>query len=216
MAKLHKTNYNKLPKTFQEQIQLLKERGLEFGNEKKAEKILHFVSYNRLSNYWHPFLKDPKVEEIFKPNTTFEHIFRIYQFDSELRTLTFQAIEQIEIAVRTQIIYHISHKYESGFWYDKPEAFKSFPQYVNFLNKITSSTLESKQEFILKYKENYLQFLPPSWKALEIITFNSLLFILKNIADYKDIIPISKSFGLNHEVLISWLESLGSTKNSVS
>lgn len=109
MAKQNKVSYNKLPKTFEDQVKLLKSRGLHFENEKKAEKILQFVSYNRLSNYWYPFLKVPKSEEIFKEGTSFDAIFRIYQFDSELRTLTFQAIEQIEIAVRTQIIYHVSH-----------------------------------------------------------------------------------------------------------
>jgi abortive infection bacteriophage resistance protein len=213
MAKQNKVSYNKLPKSFEDQVKLLKSRGLHFENEKKAEKILQFVSYNRLSNYWYPFLEEPKAEEIFKPNTSFDTIFSIYQFDSELRTLTFQAIEQIEIAVRTQIIYHLSHKHSSGFWYENSGVFKNYPQYVNFLSKITINTEESKQEFILKYRDKYQQFLPPSWKAFEIITFNSLLFILKNVADYKDIIPVAKSFGLNHEVFISWVETLVYIRN---
>jgi abortive infection bacteriophage resistance protein len=112
---MSKQVYNKLPKSFSEQVELLEKRGLIIPNKEKAENILTYISYNRLSNYWFPMLKKPKEEELFKGNSNFETIFKIYQFDSELRTITFQAIEQIEIAIRTQIIYHFSHKYQSGF-----------------------------------------------------------------------------------------------------
>ncbi|WP_289060487.1 Abi family protein [uncultured Zobellia sp.] len=202
-----KETYTKLPKTFEEQVQLLKKRGLVIPNEKKAERILTYISYNRLSNYWYPMLKQPKEEEIFKEGSSFETIFKLYQFDSELRAITFQAIEQIEIAVRTQIIYHFSHHYNSGFWYEQSKAFSKFPSFVQFLNKITKNVQDTKQEYILKYHRKYEQFLPPSWKSFELLTFTNLLSILKNIKDNKELIPIAKSLGIHHSLLISWLDS---------
>jgi len=205
--------YQKLPKTFSEQVALLKKRGLIIPNEEKAEKILTYVSYNRLSNYWYPMLKQPKEEEIFKENSSFENIFKLYQFDSELRTITFQAIEQIEIAIRTQIIYHLSHKYESGFWYEKKEVFSKYPNYINLLSKITKNVQETKQEYILKYHKKYAQYLPPSWKSFELLTFTNLLSILKNIKNNKDLIPIAKSLGIHHSLLISWVESFIYVRN---
>ena len=39
MAKQGKILYKKLPKTFEDQVNLLKARGLNFENEQKAEKI---------------------------------------------------------------------------------------------------------------------------------------------------------------------------------
>jgi len=95
----NKKKYTKQPKSFQDQIELLKERGLKFDDEQRAIKILTFVSYNRLSNYWFPMLKEPKEEEQFKTGSKFIDAFRLYQFDSELRTLTFNAIEQL-LAIR--------------------------------------------------------------------------------------------------------------------
>jgi len=201
-----KVIYNKLPKTFAEQVQLLKKRKLHIPNEEKAERILTYISYNRLSNYWFPMLKSPKEEEIFKDGSNFETIFKLYQFDSELRKITFHAIEQIEIAIRTQIIYHFSHQYNSGFWYEKSEAFDKYPSYVQFLSKISKNVQETKQEYILKYRKNYKQFLPPSWKSFELLTFTNLLSILKNIKNQKELIPIAKSLGLHHSLLISWLD----------
>ncbi|MGB5944412.1 MAG: Abi family protein [Leeuwenhoekiella sp.] len=211
-----KKTYNKQPKTFKEQIDLLKSRGLTIPNEAKAEKILTYVSYNRLSNYWYPLLKTPKEEEVFKKGSSFETIFKLYQFDSELRNITFQAIEQIEIAVRTQIIYHFSHRYASGFWYMNSEAFSKYPNYVNLLSKITKNVQETKQEYILKYHRNYEQYLPPSWKSFELLTFTNLLSILKNVKNNKDLIPVAQSLGIHHTLLISWLENFIYIRNIVA
>lgn len=205
--------YTKTPKSFADQVRLLEERNLTITNRDKAEKVLSYISYNRLSNYWYPMLREPKRDEIFEDGSTFEQIFKTYQFDSDLRTITFQAIEQIEIAVRTQIIYHFSHKYGSGFWYQNPEAFRHYPSFLSLLTKVAKNTDDSKQEFITKYRDKYTQYLPPSWKSFEILTFSTLLSILKNIGDHKDLIPIAKSFGLNHSALISWVETFVYVRN---
>jgi abortive infection bacteriophage resistance protein len=205
---MSKNLYNKLPKTFEEQVKLLQARGLIIPNEKKAVNILTYISYNRLSNYWYPMLKKPKEEEIFKEKSSFETIFKLYQFDSELRAITFQAIEQIEIAVRTQIIYHFSHLHNSGFWYEKSDAFSKYPNYIQLLSTITKNVNNTNQEYILKYHRNYHQYLPPSWKSFELLTFTNILSILKNIKNNKELIPIAKSLGIHHSLLISWLESL--------
>ncbi len=213
MAKSDKILYTKTPKTFRDQVLLLKSRNLTIENEERAERILEYISYNRLSNYWYPLLKEPKHQEIFKDGAKFNTAFRLYQFDSDFRTITFQAIEQIEIAIRTQIIYHFSRKYNSGFWFENKEAFRSYPFYLKLLNKLNSSTTETRQEFITKYKSKYLQHIPPSWKSFELLTFHYLLLILKNVKNHKDLIPISKSMGLNHKLLISWVESFVYVRN---
>jgi len=213
MAKSNKIVYDKTPKTFKEQVLLLKERNLTIDNEERAERILTYISYNRLSDYWYPLLKEPKHEEIFKDGSKFNTAFRLYQFDSDFRKVTFQAIEQIEIAIGTQIIYHFSHKYSSGFWFENKDAFKNYPFFLKLLSKLTFTSDETKQEFIVKYKKKYLQHVPPSWKSFELLTFNYLLSILKNVENYKDLIPISKSLGLNHKLLISWVESFVYVRN---
>lgn len=56
MAKTSKVSYDKTPKTFQEQMELLKQRNLTIDNEERTIKILKYISYNRLSNYWFPLL----------------------------------------------------------------------------------------------------------------------------------------------------------------
>lgn len=208
-----KITYQKQPKTFSEQVTLLKSRGMLIPNEAKAEKVLRNISYNRLSAYWFPLLKEPKEKEIFKKDASFEAAFRLYQFDSELRLSVFYAIEEIEIALRTQIIYHQSHKYSSGFWYKDGNAFQSFPQFVNILKRISDNVQESKEEFILKYRRKFDQYLPPAWKSFEIISFRSLYGIYKNLSSSRDKNQISDHFGLNYNVLISWMDTLVYIRN---
>lgn len=117
--------YDKPPKTYQEQIALLKERGVIFDDEKKAEHQLAAISYYRLSAYMFPFKKNVggHIVDEFRYGTTWKDIYNLYVFDRKLRLLVFDAIEKIEIAVRCQIVYQLSHRYGSH-WQDNPDIFK--------------------------------------------------------------------------------------------
>jgi len=97
-------------------------------------------------------LKEPIAKEQFKENSKFIDVFRFYQFDSELRTLTFNAIEQLEVAIRTQFIYHLSIKNNSGFWYVEKEYFNTIPNYSSTLNKLVKNYEESNQDYLTNIK----------------------------------------------------------------
>ena len=98
--------YNKPPLTYREQVELLKSRGVSFADEQEAEMHLANISYYRLSAYMLPYKKKVGGDIIdqFKEGTTWEMIYRLYAFDRKLRLIVFDAIERLEIAIRTQII----------------------------------------------------------------------------------------------------------------
>jgi abortive infection bacteriophage resistance protein len=208
-----KIPYTKNPRDFEGQLQLLVERGLTIENKEKAKRILSNISYNRLSNYWYPLLKEPKEDELFEEGASFEKIFQWYKFDSELRVLVFHAIEQIEISLRTQVIYHLSNKSNSGFWYIDFENFDSYPKFLTFQNSICKGVQETKQFFITKYTKKYTQYMPPAWKSFELISFRVLISAYKNLKSNNDKIAISEHFLLHHTVFISWLETLVYIRN---
>ena len=112
---MNKIAYPKELKSFDEQIALLKQRGMYFEDEVRANCILQNVSYYRLSGYWYPLLKD-KQRHIFKDGASFDNAYSIYKFDSALRKLVLSEIEKIEIAVRTQFSYIMSQEYD-GWWF---------------------------------------------------------------------------------------------------
>src|ERR1700748_1948398 len=113
--------YTKPVTTIAQQIQQLKERRLQIADHEVATHILSNISYYRLAGYWWPMQVD-KTTHSFKPNSRFEDVVALYNFDRELRILLFDVIERIEIALRTKMINHLS--LEHGFWwFQKPEIF---------------------------------------------------------------------------------------------
>ena len=83
--------YTKQPTSIAVQMSMLKNRRLLFDDE-----YLKIISYFRLANYWKPMESD-KVNYVFKPKNKFENVVTLYNFDKELRTHIFSAIQSIEI-----------------------------------------------------------------------------------------------------------------------
>ena len=48
-------------------------------------------------------MQSDKALHLFKPNSKFEDVIALYNFDRELRILLFDAIEKIEISLRTKL-----------------------------------------------------------------------------------------------------------------
>lgn len=71
-------------------------RGLQVSNLLDLKNALVNLGYYRLAGYVYPFLVPP-ARKIFKPETTWHHIARIYEFDRELRLLVTDAVERIEV-----------------------------------------------------------------------------------------------------------------------
>ena len=107
--------YNKPPLTYAEQVELLISRGLLIPDKKRAERHLSNISYYRLSAYMRPYkqIANEVILDDFIPGTTWDRVYSLYVFDRKLRLLVFDAIERLEVAIRTQIIYQLSHKYGS-------------------------------------------------------------------------------------------------------
>ena len=95
--------YTKQLLTLQQQIDVLKKRGLQIDNEAEAKDMLDTISYFRLAGYWR-LMEADKVRHIFKPGSKFSQIISLYHFDEELRLLLFSSIQQIEVAVRARMI----------------------------------------------------------------------------------------------------------------
>ena len=105
--------YDKLPLTFDQQLNKLKQRGMVVADDADALHRLATVSYYRLSGYWYSMRQvSPSSGELlnaFRPNTTFSQVIELYEFDRALCSLVLDAIERIEISFRTQMTYHFGH-----------------------------------------------------------------------------------------------------------
>ena len=206
-----KIPYVKPALSYQDQLQQLKNRGLQIDNEAKALHLLEHVSYYRLSGYWYPLLAD-KTNHIFKPRSTFETAFSLYCFDRELRRIVLAEIEKIEVAVRSKMIYILSHTH-GPFWFQDITLFSDPVRHADTVSKIGAEFARSDEEFIKAFKNKYSNPLPPSWITLEITSFGALSQLYKNLKPGREKRDISNHFGLADSVFETWLHSLVYLRN---
>lgn len=208
--------FEKKPTTIEQQIALLKHRGLYIESEDEAAHYLSHISYYRLGEYWHSMQSD-KENHIFKTGSNFADVIALYCFDRELRLLLFDVIEKLEISLRTKLIYHLSHEFDP-WWFQNFELFSDNLALTKTLFSLEEEISRSRKETILKnhfakYKDDGR--FPPSWKTLEQTSFGTLSKLygnLKNTIKAKDI--IAQEYGaVNHTYLPSWLQSIAQIRN---
>lgn len=125
--------YEKHPIDTREQVLRLKERGLIIQDELLAEQYLHNISYYRLRAYTYPFqMNEEGKEHIFiQDNISFDDIIKLYCFDRRLRTLLFNVIEKIEVAMRTRIALTYSVDTGDGFWFLNHRLYFLHEKFIN-------------------------------------------------------------------------------------
>ena len=79
-------------------------------DREQAKHYLRHLNYYRLSGYWLPFEANHNPHT-FTPGTNFNQVIDLYVFDRELRLLIMDAVERVEVSVRTPWAYHLSQKY---------------------------------------------------------------------------------------------------------
>jgi abortive infection bacteriophage resistance protein len=213
--------YRKQALTFRQQLDLLTSRGLQVGNDSEALRQLASISYYRLSGYWYPFrvrTRQDQITDYLAPGTAFEHIVFLYEFDRRLRSLVLDAIERVEIAVRTQITYCFGHTYGAFGHTDSANFHPNF-RHADWLAKLEDETRRSSDEFIRHYKNKYDGFpTVPIWMLTEVISFGALSFFYKGLrndlkAGIRDKSDIADYFNLHHKQLGDWLHTLTYVRN---
>lgn len=213
--------FNKTPTTYEQQIKLLKDRGLNIPDEPKALRYFQQISYYRLSAYFLPY---QQVKDTFNQGVQFDNILDTYRFDRELRILVFDCIERIEITIRAQMIHILAHNYKSSHWQDNPNVFKDpysngrgvlidpFNEVQKIIN--INCSANNPEVFIKHYKENYSSPQnPPSWMCLELLTMGELSRLYMGLRKNSDKQEIAAFFGLHHTVFTSWLHTLTYVRN---
>ncbi len=100
--------YTKPSLTLDQQADQLIDRGL-VANRDELIGRLKVVNYYRLSGYLYPYRQRDAAgnpTDQFKPGTTLTEVWRRYNFDRRLRMNLLDAVERIEVAVRTRFVHH--------------------------------------------------------------------------------------------------------------
>ena len=205
--------YNKRPTDITTQLAMLKQRGLIVTDDDNALKQLASISYFRLASYWKLYETDTATHQ-FINGTRLEDVVSLYNFDKELRTIIFTAIQDIEVALRTRIIHFFSLEH-GAFWFMDATKFNNLSIFNACLENIQNELSRSREEFLQEHFARYdSPSMPPVWKTLEVVSFGNLSKLYANMKDNDVKKKVAKSMGLpKYEYMESWMRSITVLRN---
>lgn len=212
---MNKKSFAKTPTTFDEQINLLISRGLLIEDTNFARNYLGTVNYYRLSAYWYPFRQidsSGSISDNFRSGKTFDDVIQLYEFDRKLRLVIVDAIERLEVCLRTRISYRIAHMY-GCFGHEEAGNFHSKFNHTEFLSKAHFEITQSSDKFIKHYESQYLDYpIVPIWMLTELLTLGALSKLYKGMKE-DDRADVSLFFGIHYRTLQNWLHPLTYVRN---
>lgn len=206
--------FNKPPLTLEQQLDQLIQRGLHCADHTHALHYLGHLNYYRLGAYWLPFEAD-HASHAFRPGTRFENVLNLYVFDRELRLLVLDAIERVEVSVRTGWAYTLAHRYGAHAHLDaslfkKPASNWDHSQQSQ---KLEIEARKSHEAFIQHHYRKYQELLPPLWAVAEIMTLGQLSKWYGNLRHGADRNAVAHRYDMDETNLTSFLHHLSIIRN---
>jgi abortive infection bacteriophage resistance protein len=204
--------YIKHALTFEQQADLIISRGMIADRDILISR-LQSVNYYRLSGYWHPF-KTP--DNKFKAGTTFDAVWLRYRFDRQLRIHIMDAVERVEVAIRTQLTNILAMKY-GAFAHLNYANFPNITQteHTLFIKRLKQDLSRSHEQFVAHFDSKYgnSHNVPPLWMIVELIPFGTTFTLFRAVDD--DIKKaIADKYGVSDRVMESWLRAINSIRNA--
>lgn len=207
---------NKIFRTLEEQIEILKNKNLEFEDETQAKDILLKENYFFISGYRHLLMKNYKDKNFIK-GAKFEELYAIFKFDRHIRNICFKNILIIENNIKSIISYQLSKKY--GFQeknYLNADNYTQDPlkvrQVRDVLNKVRKQLAFNgkKHTATMHYMTNYGYI--PMWILVKVLSFG-LMSEFYCILKQEDKQEIANLYKMDTEEMEIYLYLLANFRN---
>ena len=207
---------SKVFKTIDEQISILKDKGLIIDDLENAKDILIRENYFFLSGYRHLFMKS-KNDRFFLPNTRFSELYALFNFDRQIRNIIFKNLLIVENNMKSIFSYQLSKKY--GYKekdYLKASNFTHNPEKQRQINdllrkmkrqiRVNGAQHSATSHYISHY--GYI----PLWVVVKVLSFGivSELFSIMKKEDQDDIAEI---YHVSVDNLLTYLPILANYRN---
>lgn len=227
--------YNKPHLTLQEQVEKLASRGLSIPDRDRASRFLETVGYYRASAYAYPFREllatgtERETSVQYRGNTfvvdaQFSWIEDLWRFDRDLRLLILDAIETVEIALRSKVGYHLGLRDTFGHLRaTKLDNARTAEPDVDDpgreMFEVWRERFESHQaraakseDFIKHYVQKYDGRLPV-WVATEIMEFGQLVRLLGFMTDSDQSRISTDVAAISGAVFVRWMKVTNYVRN---
>lgn len=206
--------------TIEQQIEILKGRGMKFQDEQEAKEILRRIGYQRLRSYCFPFKKTGReVKERIREyvsGTYFEDIVELYRFDIDLRNILTKNLNIIEVCFRADLVYIVSNQYsEIPTWFVSPVVVSS--SFLKTFEKdiYNSASIKDSPRMKEYHKKHPSEKFAPAWKTIEYMTFGNICHLYYHLREDKLRIDIAKEYDCKNEwVFRNYLKTIKHIRNT--
>ncbi|MDE5539089.1 MAG: Abi family protein [Bacilli bacterium] len=206
----------KIFKTLEEQIEILRNKNLIIDDEEYVKNILLRENYFFINGYRFLFIKSLH-NRTFIEGTNFRELYALFNFDRQLRNILFKNILILENNIKSIISYELSRKY--GFKekrYLNPNNFTKDPKRTRQVNDLLKKI---KRQMIVNggqhtatkhYQMNYGY--TPLWIVVKVLSFGIVgeLYTILKSDDQKNIADI---FNVEVESLLVYLPIIANYRN---
>ena len=205
----------KIFKTIDEQIEILRSKGMVFEDYDKAREILLRENYFFLNGYRSPFLMNGTKR--FIEGTTFEELYSLFTFDRFFRNIIFKNVLIVENNYKSIYSYVLSKKY--GYKEKDYLNVNNFDRSKEKNRQINDLIRKLKRQIRINgyqhqatshYINNYGYI--PMWVGVKVLSFGlmSELFTILKEEDRKE---ISNYYGLTPDKIENYMSILANYRN---
>ena len=203
-------------RTVEEQLEILRGKGLIIEDEESAKEILLRENYYFINGY-RILLMNSYADRTFVVGATFRELYSIFLFDRSFRNILFKNLLVIENQLKSVISYQLSKKYgykdkdylnPKNFTTDrlKTRRVKDVIDKMKRQIRVNGSHHMATMHYINNY--GYI----PLWVLVKVLSFGivcELFFILKQ----EDKVAIADMFGVTTSYLENFLPILSNYRN---
>lgn len=173
--------------SIEQQLELMRSRGLVIADEERAAEFLSVIGFYRLGTYLFPFEESypdfNRTTHRYREGIEFMDAVRLYYFDLELRNLFLKYIFSIEVYFRAVLTYEGSMLYrDDPWWFVSPDCVtRSFIS--DFDRRIYNGAFRKnpaiKRHHSMSPKDRYA----PAWKTIELMTLGENITLFNALRD---------------------------------
>lgn len=203
-------------KTLDEQIEILKGKGLVIDDIKYTKNIILRENYFFLMGYRHLFLKDDNRKK-FLDGTSFRELYSLFYFDRQLRNIMFKNILIIENNTKSIFSYVLSQKYgykENDYlrninYNQSPDKTRQVNDLLKKMKRqirVNGNQHEATKHYINNY--GYI----PLWVVVKVLSFGitSELYTIMKPSDQRE---IASYYKVEPSHLLQFLPILSNYRN---
>ena len=207
---------NKEFKKLDEQVEILKNKGLTVNNPEYAKEVLLRENYFFLNGYRHLFMKSA-TNKTYIEGTTFEELYSLFLFDRAFRNILFKNILTIENNVKSIMSYQLSMQYgyhEKDYlnrrnFTNNQEKNKQVNDVIRKMKRQIKLNAESHSA-TMHYVNSYGYI--PLWVLVKVLSFG-IIGELYSILKREDKLSIADVYNLDTDTFANYLVMLSNYRN---